>query len=436
MEEYRRKREALARALAEARSEGALPVLGKATSNLFRVRDRSRTRKLDVRHWQRVLAVDVARLTADVEGMATYESLVEETLRHGLLPAVTPQLKTITVGGAVSGLGIESSSFRAGLAHETVEEMDVMLGSGDVVTCSPLREPDLFYGFANSYGTLGYALRLRVRLIPTQRYVRLTHRRFTDGGGYFSWLERAVLGGVQDFLDGTVFDGTEMYATEGNFSADAPFVSDYTYRAIYYRSIARRTQDWLTAKDYIWRWDTDWFWCSRRFGVQNLVLRLLATPWLLNSRTYQRLMRLAQRVVPESGRTESVIQDVDIPIGNAAEFLDFLLTRVGIVPVWICPFRHVGRVPYDLYALEPGRVYVNFGFWDTVPAPATGPCLNRVVEEKTSEMGGKKALYSTVCYDEDTFWTIYGGPRYAELKRKYDPGGVFPNLYEKCVRRR
>ena len=104
-------------------------------------------------------------MTADVEGMITYEALVDETLRYGLLPAVVPQLKTITVGGAVSGLGIESSSFKFGLVHETIEEMEILLGNRRLVTCS-CRNPDLFFGFPNSYGTLGYALRLTVRLIP------------------------------------------------------------------------------------------------------------------------------------------------------------------------------------------------------------------------------------------------------------------------------
>ena len=44
--------------------------------------------------------------------MCTYEHLVEVTLAHGRIPLVVPQLRTITLGGAVSGLGIESTSFR------------------------------------------------------------------------------------------------------------------------------------------------------------------------------------------------------------------------------------------------------------------------------------------------------------------------------------
>jgi FAD/FMN-containing dehydrogenase len=228
-----------------------------------------------------------------------------------------------------------------------------------------------------------------------------------------------------------------MYLTRGQFAEKAPRLSDYTYLRIYYKSIREKQEDWLTAKNYIWRWDTDWFWCSKHFYVQNPAVRLAATKWLLNSRTYQRIMRLAQRIGPESDGTESVIQDVDIPIANAGEFLHFLLSQIGITPIWICPFRVCDRsMPYDLYALDPNTTYVNFGFWDTVPTTREDGYFNRMIEAKALELGGKKGLYSSAYYDEETFWNIYNGARYRELKQKYDPEGVFPDLYDKCVRRR
>ncbi|MGH2604328.1 MAG: FAD-binding protein, partial [Dehalococcoidia bacterium] len=93
--------------------------LAKKTSNLFRFRDDASV-GLDVSAFGRVLHVDPEARTADVQGMTTYEDLVDATLPHGLMPLVVPQLKTITLGGAVSGLGIESTSFRNGLPHESV----------------------------------------------------------------------------------------------------------------------------------------------------------------------------------------------------------------------------------------------------------------------------------------------------------------------------
>ena len=159
--------------------------LEKDTSNLFRTRDAARQERLSVRDFNHVLSVNTAEGWADVEGMTTYEDFVNATLPHGLMPAVVPQLKTITVGGAVAGVGIEATSFRYGLVHETVLEMEILLASGEVVVCNKEKNADLFYGFPNSYGTFGYALRLKILLIPVKPFVHVTHTRYEDTGSYF-----------------------------------------------------------------------------------------------------------------------------------------------------------------------------------------------------------------------------------------------------------
>ncbi|MGA2184391.1 MAG: FAD-binding oxidoreductase [Bryobacteraceae bacterium] len=437
LSEHRRRCERLVAAFDAARAAGKSVALAKATSNLFRRRDQRDTTRIDVRGFHHVLRVDPESMTADVEGMTTYEAFVDATLRHGLLPTVAPQLKTITVGGAVSGVGIESSSFRYGLVHETVEEMEILTGDGRIVVCSQHQNPDLFYGFPNSYGTLGYALRLTIGLIPARRYVHLTHEAHTQPRAYFARIAELTHRASVDYLDGTIFGRDRMYVTTGQFADEAPRVSDYTYMGIYYRSIREKQEDWLTARDYIWRWDTDWFWCSKNLGAQNRVVRLLATPWALNSRTYQRIVRLAGRVLPDSRRTESVIQDVDIPLEHAPEFFDFLMREIGITPVWVCPFRALDpSVTYPLYALNPDTLYINFGFWDMIPTTHEDGFFNRKVEERTLALGGRKGLYSTAWYDEETFWKLHDRKRYAELKARYDPGGVFRDLYAKCVGRK
>jgi FAD/FMN-containing dehydrogenase len=90
-----------------------------------------------------VISVDPDTRTADVAGMCTYEELVAATLPYGMSPLVVPQLKTITLGGAVAGLGIESASFRNGMPHESVLEMDILTGTGEVLTASPEHHPEL-----------------------------------------------------------------------------------------------------------------------------------------------------------------------------------------------------------------------------------------------------------------------------------------------------
>src|SRR5512145_2680166 len=168
--------------LPESLRQGAGPVaLAKDTSNLFRDREAGTRRRLDVRGFNQVLRISDGWVEA--EGMVPYEDMTRECLARGVMPAVVPQLKTITLGGAVAGVGIESSSHRHGLVHDTMLELDVLLGDGRVVSCTRDNEhADLFFGFPNSYGTLGYALRVNAKTIPVKSYVQRTHEPFSRFG--------------------------------------------------------------------------------------------------------------------------------------------------------------------------------------------------------------------------------------------------------------
>jgi len=429
---YDERVQALQQALLAA-PRGAPVRLHKRTSNLFRPRDRAAS-PLDADGFVGLLDVDVEGRTADVLGMTTYEELVDATLPHGLMPLVVPQLKTITLGGAVAGVGIEASSHRYGLVHETVEELEVLTGEGRIVTCRRDNEhADLFFGFPNSYGTLGYALRVVARAVPVRPFVHLEHLPFDDAGSYFKAVERHCVDGDADFVDGTIFAPDRMYLTLGRFTDAAPATSDYTYRDIYYRSIEKKREDWLTTHDFIWRWDTDWFWCSKNLLAQNPLVRRLYGPRRLGSRTYSKIMRWNSRI----GLTRSLDQDVDVPVERAPAFLDFLAREVGIWPVWMCPIGPGAEAPrFPLYPME-RRLYVNFGFWDVVrsrEARGRGH-VNRAIEREVAAAGGIKSLYSESYYPREEFDARYGGAAYAELKAKYDPRGAFPTLYEKCVLR-
>ncbi|TQM82927.1 FAD/FMN-containing dehydrogenase [Saccharothrix saharensis] len=433
----------------EAIPAGAPVRLAKSTSNLFRFRA-DQAGGLDVARFDRVLSVDAGARTAQVQGMTTYERLVDATLPHGLMPLVVPQLKTITLGGAVAGLGIESSSFRNGLPHESVRELEVMTGDGEVVVVKP--GDDLFRGFPNSYGTLGYALRLDIELEPVKPYVRLRHVPFADAAECARVISQVCADGSYqgepvDFVDGTVFTGREQYLTLATWADTAPFTSDYTGNDIYYRSIQRRSVDYLTVRDYLWRWDTDWFWCSRAFGVQHPVVRRLVPKRYLRSDVYRKVVawdrrhKLSDRL--SKAVQEPVIQDVEIPVDRLAEFLDFFHREIGISPVWLCPVRLRSRedgqsAGWPLYPMDPDVLYVNVGFWSTVslrPDEELGS-RNRLIEDKVTELGGHKSLYSDSYYGEEEFWDNYNGPTYRDLKERYDPAGRLPDLYAKCVLRR
>jgi FAD/FMN-containing dehydrogenase len=426
--------------------------LAKPASNLFRYRDPQDGRSLDVSAFTRVIHVDPEARTAVVGGMTTYEDLCDATLRHKLMPLVVPQLKTITLGGAVTGLGIESTSFRNGLPHESVTELEILTGDGRVVLATSDNEhSDLFRGFPNSYGTLGYSLALTIELEPVKPYVHLRHFAFNDPKSCMEAIAeiaetRSYLGHRADFLDGTAFSTRELYLTVGAFSDKAPWLSDYTGQQIYYRSVRTSREDFLTVRDYIWRWDTDWFWCSRAFGVQNPVIRRIWPRRYRRSDVYRKLVAFDRKyglttVLNENRgrpRSEMVVQDVEIPVDRGDHFLEFFEQNVRMTPVWMCPLKLRAGEAWPLYPLQPGETYVNFGFWGTVSLPPgqQDGYYNRMVEEEVSALGGHKSLYSTSFYSEEEFRGRYNGAEYDKLKSAYDGEGRLLGLYDKCVRGR
>jgi len=434
---------------------GATVRLAKPTSNLFRARARTKTKGLDVSGLNGVLAVDTENRTADVQGMCTYETLVAATLPFGLAPLVVPQLKTITLGGAVTGLGIESTSFRNGLPHESVQELDILTGAGELIRASPHTHSDLFYAFPNSYGTLGYSVRLRIELEPVRPFVKLRHLRFHRVADLVDELQRILDTGGHDgvpvdYLDGVVFGPDESYLCLGmKTGTDGP-VSDYTGQRIFYRSIQHDSgerHDRLTTQDYLWRWDTDWFWCSAAFGAQRPLIRRLWPRRYRRSSVYWKLVGLDQRfriadrierrslLAPEKPLRERVVQDVEVPVERVVDFLEWFLARVPITPIWLCPLRLRDDTRWPLYPIQPHRNYVNVGFWSSVPAGQVAGETNRLIEDKVDECGGHKSLYSESFYSREEFDRRYGGAEYQKVKDVYDPESRLLGLYAKAVQR-
>lgn len=423
----------------------APPRLHKRSSNLFRDRRAGTQQQLDLHDFCHVLRVDAAAGWVDVEGLVCYDALVDATLPLGVMPAVVPQLKSITAAGAVAGVGIEATSFRQGLVHDTLLALDVLLPSGEIVHCTPDNEHrDLFFGFPNSYGTLGYALRLRLRTLPVKPFVQVRHRRFARMADFMGALAEACDSDA-DFVDGVAFAPDRLVLSVAHFADAAQAPSDYGLEHIYYQSLLQREVDELRTVDYLWRWDTDWFWCSRRFGLQRPWLRRLLGRKRLNSRSYARWMRwnarlgLTRRLARWRGlHSESVIQDVDIPFARAPQFLEFLQRDIDLWPVWLCPIRAApAAAQFPLYPRPEGTRMLNFGFWDVIQSlqPTAQGHYNRLVERKVIELGGIKSLYSDSFFSREEFDAAYGAAAYAALKARYDPQQRLLGLYEKCVLR-
>ena len=182
--------------------------------------------------------------------------------------------------------------------------------------------------------------------------------------------------------------------------------------------------DRLTIHDYLWRWDTDWFWCSGAFGAQHPLVRRFWPRRYLRSSSYWKLMRLERRfdigdrLEKLHGRPprERVIQDIEVPIERCAEFLDWFLgeraDRADLaVPAATARRRRAGR------STRSGRARRTSTSASGRPCRSGRPKARRtgMIERRVSELDGHKSLYSDAFYSR-------GGVRRA-LRRGDLPGG-------------
>jgi FAD/FMN-containing dehydrogenase len=179
--------------------------------------------------------------------------------------------------------------------------------------------------------------------------------------------------------------------------------------------------------------------------MHNTAVRLTAGLFLRGSKQYWKIMqwngrfKFTERIrkITRTLKKESVIQDVQTPLSRSAEFLTFFLKEIPLTPIWICPTRSQSNAQYPLYELDSRTLYINFGFWDVIALPngESDGFYNRKVEAAIDRLNGQKSLYSTAYYSEKEFWKRYNGKAYAALKKKYDSGNAFLNLYDKTVKR-
>src|SRR5690625_485883 len=98
----------------------------RTTSNLFRYQGRQTeaTTTISLKAFNHILHLASEEHTLEVEGLTTYEQIVDGTLPQGFLPTIVPELKHITVGVAIVGIGIESACYRYGFVHDGLIEAD------------------------------------------------------------------------------------------------------------------------------------------------------------------------------------------------------------------------------------------------------------------------------------------------------------------------
>lgn len=384
--------------------------------------------KIDLSELDEILSIDVAARICVAEPGVTFVDLVRATLRLGLVPAVVPELETITIGGAVSGCSLESMSFQVGGFHDTCLEYEVLTANGELLRCSPESSPLVFQMMHGSFGTLGILTRLTFRLVPAKPYVRVQYDTYSNLADYKAAMWRHYQERDVDFMDGIIHARDKLVLCLGSFVDRAPYTHSYDWMKVYYRSTARRRVDYLKTRDYFFRYDR---------GVTNVhpksALGRLLFGKLFSS---SQLLRLAE-MLPGALAAErpDVTVDLFIPFSKLDAYMAWHEDMLGFFPLWCVPYRRVHH--YEWIAKETfdgihDELFVDLAIYGM--KQPEGRNVYKEIEDELPHVNAIKTLISYNYYDEETFWRIFDKGNYDQVKALTDPQNVFRDLYEKTCR--
>jgi cytokinin dehydrogenase len=156
---------------------------------------------LDMKSMNAIGAIDHDALTIDVEPGVVWRDLTHHLERFNLVPRVLTNNLGVTVGGTVAMAGIGVASFRYGSQGDNVVEMDVVTGEGKLVTCSPDKHEDLFWGTIAGLGQTGIITRARLQLRRMKPMSRTYYLLYDDLRVFLEDARMAMDAGIWDHLE-------------------------------------------------------------------------------------------------------------------------------------------------------------------------------------------------------------------------------------------
>lgn len=117
---------------------------------------------------RRMLAFDALTGILRCEAGVTFADLLETFVPKGWFPPVTPGTKFVSMGGAIASDVHGKNHHSEGSFSRHILRFDLLLASGEVITCSPTKHPEIFHATFGGMGLTGMVLRLTLKLKPIQ----------------------------------------------------------------------------------------------------------------------------------------------------------------------------------------------------------------------------------------------------------------------------
>ena len=110
--------------------------------------------------YDKILSFDTEKGILVCQSGLTLDKILEVIVPKGWFLPVTPGTKFITVGGAVASDVHGKNHHVDGSFSNHIMEMDILLGNGDIITCSRSQHTDLFWATCGGMGLTGLITRV------------------------------------------------------------------------------------------------------------------------------------------------------------------------------------------------------------------------------------------------------------------------------------
>jgi hypothetical protein len=384
--------------------------------------------KIDISDLNEIIKIDSKKKICIAEPGVTFVDLVEKTMKHNLVPIIVPELKTITIGGAVAGCSIESMSYKYGGFHDTCLEYEVITADGEILKCTPAKNKLVFQMMHGTFGTLGIITKLKFKLIPAKKFVKIVYEKYSNLEDY----KKAIWNHYQkkdvDFMDGIIHSPTEYVLSLANFVDKAPYSHSYDWMRIYYLSTKERREDYLKTPDYFFRYNK---------GVTNVMpksfLGRLLFGKFTDSTTILKLTQKFHIFIP--ARKIPVTVDTFIPFSKINNFIGWYEKEINFFPLWCVPYNLVREYEWiskKLLAKTKDRFFLDIAIYGMKKRDDKD--YYSMIEKELIKIGGLKTLISTNNYSQKEFWNLWNKKNYEIVKKKTDPNNIFRDLYIKTCK--
>ena len=348
--------------------------------------------------------IDIQSDCAVVGSGVMWSELIKAALPYGLTPPVLTDYIDLSVGGTLSVGGIGGMTHQYGVQADNVLELEVVTGTGELLTCSHKRERELFEAVLCGLGQCAIIVRATVRLVPAKQQARVFNLYYDDIALFTDDQTKLANTRWFDYLEGQVVakpGGGWRFMLEAASFYTAPELPNNAKLLKHLRD--NRSEAQIS--------DVSYFDFLNRLAPTIAFLKQIGVwgfphPWI-------------DQFVPAS-QVNSYVGEV---------LADLTLADTGQGPILLYPFR-TNRVNPPLFSLPKEPVAFLFSILRTAPPdPAVVQRMvssNRELYERNRDLGGTRYAIGAVPFSQED-WQQHFGKSWSALvaaKRRYDPDNV------------